>query len=260
MVGHGSESWSRLVQNADTIATQRLSDYHQLFTTCVAQFHDDASAQVEDLEGHASEEGLGLEMFKGLTNVLMAAFPVEKLVEEVAAEAIKSFRDVFVAGVSQAAASTSAGRVAHAKDELRRQLNELVYATRTSSEAAWSAGQSKISASLDAFSDANPHYHTLGDLLVNEADWKANAEWLADQIGILNAFVVNPTPELTDALWKAFHHDYYRISAQVRWADRSDHEQMVFVRDMEPSQRFPFLTMMGIQYPDSWLAGHFIEG
>jgi hypothetical protein len=62
-MGTVADSWPHLKDGAIKLGHQRLSDMHHLITTCVSQFHDDASAQVENLSG-PSEEGLGLDLFK----------------------------------------------------------------------------------------------------------------------------------------------------------------------------------------------------
>ncbi len=235
-----AENWMLLKDGAAKVATQRLSDLQQLLTTCVSQFHDDASAQVEGLEGE-SHEGLGAELFNALTNVLMVAFPEEMLLEKIAAEAIKGFRDVFVAGVAHAAATSADGRLAQAKDELRRVLNDLVAATRDSATAAWHDGAAKINRDLTAFFDADPKYHNLP----YDGDANATEEWISDQIGIRDAAEIDPSAKILAGLWDAFHRDFYRIAAQVRWAGQSQLSKLQFLADMEPDQRVPFLQMMG---------------
>jgi hypothetical protein len=235
-----TESWMLLKDGAAKVATQRLSDLQLLLTTCVSQFHDDASAQVEGLEGE-SHEGLGAELFNALTNVLMVAFPEEKLIEKVAMEAIKGFRDVFVAGIAHAAATSDDGRLAQAKDELRRVLNDLVAATRDSATAAWHEGTAKIDQDLTTFFDTNPKYRNLPF----DGDADATEKWISDQIGIRDAAMIDPSAQILAALWDAFHRDFYRISAQVRWADQSQIGKLQFLADMEPDQRTPFLQMMG---------------
>jgi hypothetical protein len=239
-----------LKDGAIKVAHQRLSDTHQLITTCVSQFHDDASAQVEGLEG-PSEEGLGIELFKALSDIVMVAFPEEYIAEKLAREAIKGFRDTFAAGVSQAATASAAGRLAHAKDELRRVLNDLVAATRDSAAAAWRAGIDKIPDSLQAFFDANPHHHNL------PYDENANAmeEWLSDSIGIRDAGVANPSPAITEGLWTSFHKDYYRVSAKLRWAERNFTEKYRFLTEMDPGQRPEFVRMMGENWDGWWVIG-----
>jgi hypothetical protein len=245
-----AENWMLLKDGSTKVAHQRLSDFHQLITTCVSQFHDDASAQVEGLEG-PSEEGLGLELFKVLSDLLMVAFPEEYIAEQLAREAIKAFRDTLVAGVSKAAAVSAAGRLAQAKDELRRVLNDLVAATRDSAAAAWREGIAKVPESLQAFFDANPNHHNL------PYDENANAmeEWLSDSIGIRDAFVANPCPEIIEGLWTSFHKDYYRVSARLRWNERSFTEKYQFLTEMNRSQRPEFVRMMGENWDGWWVIG-----
>jgi hypothetical protein len=212
----------------------------------VNQFHHDASAQVEGLEGH-SEEGLGIELFKALTDVLMVAFPEEVIIEKMAGEALKGFRDVMIAGISQVAHESSAGRLAHAKDELRRVLNNLTAATSDGATAGWHDGTGKLPASLDAFFHAHPeHKH---DEFGADASWWEG--YICDQIGIRDAAVADPSPQIVQALWTSFHTDFYRISAQVKWADRDFYSKVQFLAEMEASQRHDFLVSVG-EDPQNW--------
>jgi hypothetical protein len=234
-VGTVVDSWPQLKDGANKVAHQRLSDTYHLITTCVSQFHDDASASIESLEG-PSEEGLGLELFKALSDVLMVAFP-EGAIVEVAAEAIKGFRDTLIAGISHAEASTAAGRVAHAKEELRRILNDLANATRESAKSAWSVGIAKIPDSLQGFIDANPQFHNA------PYDENANAmeEWLSDSIGIRAADVSDPSPEITAALWASFNKDIGRVAGHLKWESMNFTEKWHYVQPLERSQRDAFI-------------------
>ena len=241
-----TENWMLLKDGAAKVAAQRLSDLQQLLAVCVSQFHDDASAQVEGLEGE-SDAAVGAALFNALTNVIMVAFPAEALLEKVAAEAIKSFRDVLVTEITSAGAASAAGRLAQAKDDLRRILNDLVAAARDSAAKATYVGRAKIDQDLGAFFAAHPDYYNLP----YDADANATEGWLSDQIGIRAAAVINPSAELLAGLWDTFHQALYRISARGRWADRSHFDKLQFLAEMEPDQRVPFLQMMG-EDPSWW--------
>jgi hypothetical protein len=242
-----TEPWMLLKAGADTLARQRLGDMHQHVTETVMVFHNDAAQQIAELRAPA-ESGLGAELFKALTGVLMVAFPEELIIEKVAGEAIKAFRDVMVAGIHEAGQQATAATYEQAHDQLAHILNDLVAATQASATQAWHSAAALVPQSLDAFFDAHPDYkhHEFG---ADAAQWEA---WICDQIGIRDAAVANPAATMTEALWHAFHTDYYRISAQVRWHDKNVLEQVEFLHDMDPAQRDPFLHMMGARDLENW--------
>ena len=230
------EGWVLLKDGADKVAKQRLGDLNQLITSTVTQFHTEAAGQVEGLEG-GSQDGMGAAMFTAITSVIASAFPNGGM----ALGAITSFRDVLVSGITQAAANSSAGRLAQAKDELRRVLGELAAATRDSAEAAWYESSNKVDESLDALFNERPDLKNLE--FDDNAAWTEG--WLCDQIGIRDAHVADPSHRIIGPLWEAFHHDYYRAAARVRWADRSHGEKLQFLAEMDGGEREPFLVLMG---------------
>jgi hypothetical protein len=155
---------------------------------------------------------------------------------------------VLVAGLHEAGQHAVAGSYEQAHDQLAHVLNDLVVATRSSAVQAWHGAAALVPQSLDAFFEAHPDYkhHEFG---ADAAQWEA---WICDQLGILDAAVANPAAALTEALWRAFHADYYRVSARVRWHDRNVVEQVEFLADMDPAQRDPFLHTMGARNLDGW--------
>jgi hypothetical protein len=239
-MGTVADSWPHLKDGAIKLGHQRLSDMHHLITTCVSQFHDDASAQVENLSG-PSEEGLGLDLFKALTDVLFVFFPETMIVEKIAREAIKGFRDTMIAGINQAGAASAAGRLAQAKDELRRVLNDLAYATRSNAEAGWRDGVAKLPESLQGFIDASPQYHHLP----YDENAHAMEGWLCDSIGIRDAAVANPTPQMIEALWASFNRNVGRVSGRLKWNGMNFVEKYQWLHPVERQQRDHFLTNMG---------------
>lgn len=219
-----TQPWMMLKDGAAKVAAQRLSDTHQLITTAIVQFHEDAVTQIEGFEDVNSEEGLGLELFKALTDVLMVAFPEEMIIEKVAAEAIKGFRDVMIAGVQQQEKATAAQTLAHAKDQLRHVLDDLVAGFRASAQDGWSAGHYKIDDSLNAFFEAHPNYKNLE----YGADANQYEEWICDQIGIKDPPSFNPSHTIIEALWAKFNHEVARVSWNLQNHHRPVIERMGF--------------------------------
>jgi hypothetical protein len=118
-------------------------------TSTVNQFHRDATSQIESIHGE-SHEGLGAELFKALSGVMMVCFPEEYIIEKMAAEVIKGARDAALASIGQSEAASAQGRLDQAKDELRRKLDDLAAATEEAMRAAWHAGVANLPTSLDA--------------------------------------------------------------------------------------------------------------
>ena len=234
-----TEGWMLLKDGAAEMAQRRLGDMNQLLASTVAQFHVDAAGQVEGLYG-PSYDGMGASMFNAVTTVIGSMVPAS-VVSTVGMTAIRSFRDVLVAGVNQAASSSASGRLAAAKEELRRVLGDLTAATRDSANAAWSEGAGKV---RDSLNELFEHRSELRNL---EYDYNATSteEWLCDQIGIQDAHVANPSHLLIQQLWQAFHHDYYLASSRVRWADRNHYEKLQFLAELAEDERAPFLSLMG---------------
>jgi hypothetical protein len=196
-----TEPWMMLKDGAAKVAAQRLADTHQLITTAVSGFHDDAVTQIEGLQG-PSEEGLGNELFKALTDVLMLAFPEELVAEQVAGEALKGFRDVMIAGITAQEKVTAATKLAQAKDQLRHVLDDLAASFRASAETGWTDAHYKIDESLKAFFNAHPEYKNLD----YGEDANAFEEWLSDSIGIRDPPAYDPSPTIIAALWAQFNH------------------------------------------------------
>jgi hypothetical protein len=243
-----SEAWMLLLAGTDTLARRRIGDMHEQLTETVTEFHNDAAQQAVDLRAPA-ERDLGLALFDALADVLTnVVLADDNVVEKVAGEAITAFRDVLVAGIRDAGQQAVATSYEQAHDQLAHALRDLVVGTRSSAIQAWHRADALLPQSLDAFFAAHPDYrhHEFGE---DAPQWAA---WFCDQIGILDAAVANPAAAVTEALWRAFHADYYRLSAQVCWHERNVLEQVEFLHDMDPGQRDPFLQLMGTPNLPGW--------
>lgn len=217
------QGWMLLKDGAAKVAAQRLADTHQLITTAVAQFHDDALTQIASLHG-ATEDGLGLELFKGLTDVLMVVFPEELIIEKAAGEAIKAFRDYMIAGIENQEKETAAQTVAQAQEQLRHVLDDLVAGFRASAEQGWGAAHHAIDDSLTAYFEARPDHKNL-EFGAN-ADWYEG--WICDQIGILDPPTANPAPRIIEVLWAKFNHEVARVSWDMKMQDTPVIERETF--------------------------------
>jgi hypothetical protein len=234
--------WVQLKAQADEIGRRRLGDLHQVISDTVSQFQTEAAGQVEGLSG-PSRDGMAQTMFAAMTNVAMSTIPGF----QVGRAAIGAFRDVFLRGISDAAASSAGGREAQAKDELRRVLGDLAYETRESAKAAWNAGAALIDNDLDELITERPELQNLE--FDDNAAWTAG--WLCDQIGIQEASLVDPSAQLIATLWDAFHKEYYEAAAALRWGELDAVGRAAFLAEMEPDQRVPFLRLMG-EDPSDW--------
>jgi hypothetical protein len=242
-----TEPWMLLKDGAEKVATQRLSDLHQLVTGTVNQFHRDATSQIDAIHGEA-HEGLGAELFKALHGVMMVCFPEEYIIEKMAAEVVKGARDAALASIGQSEAASAQGRLNQAKDELRRKLDELAAATDEAMRAAWYAGVAHLPAAVEAVFTAHPEYKNT-EFGSNASEWEG---WLCDQIGVRDAFVANPSAHITEQLWQAFHHDFYRATARLHFYEiDGDTERLLFLlRDIAPaSDVHEFLGAIGADVP-----------
>lgn len=243
-----TEPWLLLKDGAEALARQRLGELHRQVSATVQVFHNDAAQQVVELHAPA-EPGLGAGLFEALIGALTSVvFAPERLVGSAAGAASTAFRDVLVAGLHAAGQHDVSGSYERAPDQLAHVLNDLVAATESSAAQAWYHAATLVPDCLDAFFEAHPDYkqHEFG---ADTAEWEG---WICDQLGIPDPAVANPAAALTEALWRAFHADYHRISAQVRWHDKNVLEQVEFLADMDPAQRDPFLHSMRARNVEGW--------
>jgi hypothetical protein len=211
-VGHG-EDWHHFKAGANKVATQRLSDLHQIIVGTVFQFYRDASEQVENFDGE-SQSGLGASLFSGLTSVLFAAIPNPAM----GVAAIVAFRDVLVSGISAHASSATDDRHKEARAQLRHVVNELATSTQSSADSAWSSATGRIDGDLDLlWQQRSDHYGPIA--YGNDASWWEGQ--ICDEIGIRDPHVYSPAADITGALWAAWTPEVSRVSLRVQWDDKS---------------------------------------
>jgi hypothetical protein len=211
-VGQG-EDWHHFKAGAHKVATQRLSDLHQIIVGTVFQFYRDASEQVESFDGE-SQSGLGASLFSSLTSVLFAAIPNPAM----GVAAIVAFRDVLVSGISAYASSATDDRHKAAREQLRHVVNELATSTQESANSAWSTATGRIDGDLDLlWQNRKDHYGPIryGD----DASWWEGQ--ICDEIGVRDPHVYSPAADITRALWAAWTPEVARVSLRVQWEDKS---------------------------------------
>lgn len=218
------EGWLLLKDGAAKVAGQRLAATHKAITDAVVDFHDAALTHIADMHGE-SQSGLGLSLFKALTDVLMVAFPEEMIIQKVAGEAIKAFRDEMISGIESHEKDAEAESLANAQSQLRHALDDLAAAFRASAKQGWSAGHYKIDDSLTKFFESNPSYKNIE--FGQDADWYEN--WICDQIGILES---DPDAQITAALWAKFNHEVARVS----WRQKMEHTPALERSSLEYAQ------------------------
>lgn len=209
-----AHDWLLIKDGAAHEAGRRLDATNQMAYAAANQFWRDARTATDGLEAPSSE-GLGLEMFKALTDVLMVAFPEELIIEKVAGEALKAFRDVAIAGVSQQRAATAAETKAHAQDQLRHVLDDLLAGFEAGLKAGKLAAMHKVDDSIQKFFGAHPEYQNF-DFGNDTTQWEA---WVCDQIGIRDEGVMDPSATITEHLWAQFNHEIARVS----WGMKMEH-------------------------------------
>jgi hypothetical protein len=226
-----TQAWELFKAIVVVEAQRRLDETDLMITTVVNNFWRDAHDQIEDLKG-PSEQGLGLEIFKAFTSVIMVWNPVEAILEPMAAEAIKGFRDVIVAGVSEKEKATADLTYEDARSQLRHVLGGLAKGAVDSATAALKAGKSQIGPSLDAFFAANDDVKTLE----YGANASANMAWICDRIGIRDPGNTGESEQLSSALWEKFNEAVARVS----WDLKMEHESPLDRRSFE------FETWLGL--------------
>jgi hypothetical protein len=236
------EDWMLLKDGAAKVADQRLSDLHQLLTGTVSGFHRDAVTQIESIHGE-SHEGLGSELFKAAHSVMMVCFPEEAVLEKALAEVVKGARDVALTSIAQSEAASASGRLEHAKEELRRKLDDLTTAADDGFRAGWQEAVRRTPDALTAFFEDHPEYKETqyGE---NANEWEG---WLCDQMGIHGAFEAYSV-DILRALWHGFTKDFTQTTAHLHFFEMdNDTERLLFLlQHVESvSNVNEFLTLVG---------------
>jgi hypothetical protein len=221
-----------LIDGAVNEARGRIIMVRQDIDKTVNDFNSRAHDATEDLKGK-SEDGMGLELFKVLVAVAIAAIPGGAEVEiamEVGKEALKGFVETFADEVKKGEAQSAQGRLDDAKSELRRIATNLAY---TASEAAQAGEQTAIGLLG----------HAAESFLAAHADWAVldptqdNYGLIADHMGFVDPRVSMLELKIMTGLDDQFRHEMTRVQADLYFHDMgSDQERLMHLLEkIEPT-------------------------
>jgi hypothetical protein len=222
------DNWPLLAQAVTEEADNRLHNLNERIATAVGTFHNDATTQIEH-EIRGKTEGAMLDsLFSAVTAVLVVAIP-ETLIAEVGKEVIKGFVETFKKGADDYASKSASQRVDEAKDEMRRRVDDLYADTKSHADLAQAAAQDLIPSSLAQFIAANPQYRQTSSDQIDSFKLA-----ICDHLGVRDIW---PGADITAALWTAFHHDFYRVTARLNFFGMdNDVERLVFLLEkIEPT-------------------------